>query len=134
MSIEKQDSSDISTYGPPVAWAILIFLASSIPQHAFPQYRIFSQDKLIHMGVFAVLSFLVYRAFRLKRRSAPISTAVWVTLVICAVYGALDEFHQLYVPGRSCDVYDLIADVLGAGLVLAVAFLWERRRSGGEKA
>lgn len=38
----------------------------------------------------------------------------WLAVGISAVYGATDEFHQRYVPGRSCDVFDWTADVIGA--------------------
>lgn len=134
MSTVKQESGGTGAFGPPVAWAILIFIASSIPQDAFPASRLFSQDKLIHAAVFGVLALLVFRGLRMRKPAAPVFSAVWLTMVISTLYGALDEIHQLYVPGRSCDVFDLLADALGAALVVAGAFLWERRRAGGREA
>lgn len=35
-------------------------------------------------------------------------------LGFCAVYGALDEWHQSFVPGRDADFLDWTADVAGA--------------------
>lgn len=39
---------------------------------------------------------------------------LWLAIVISAVYGASDEFHQYFVPTRSCDAADWAADVLGS--------------------
>jgi VanZ family protein len=130
MSSENQEATATSAFGPPVAWALLIFLASSIPAQAFPESRVFDYDKLIHMGIYGVFAFLLFRGFRLRRVPASLAIAGWLTLGICTAYGASDEFHQLFVPGRSCDVFDLLADLLGAGLAIAIALAWERRQAG----
>jgi VanZ family protein len=128
MSTETQETGATGAFGPPVAWALLIFLASSIPAQAFPESGIFHFDKLIHMGVYGVLAWLLFRGLRLRMLTASHVLVGWLTLGICAVYGASDELHQLFVPGRSCDVFDLLADVLGAGLAITGALLWERRQ------
>jgi VanZ family protein len=36
--------------------------------------------------------------------------------LIATAYGAIDEFHQSFVPGRSSTVADGIADAAGAAL------------------
>lgn len=128
MSSENKETTTIGAFGPPVAWALLIFLASSIPAQAFPESRVFDFDKLIHMGIYGVFAFLLFRGFRLRNLPASIALGGWLTLGICTVYGASDELHQFFVPGRSSDVFDLLADVLGAGLAIAVSLAWERRR------
>ena len=40
-----------------------------------------------------------------------------VAFQFVALYGAADEIHQRFVPNRSCDVLDWLADTLGASLV-----------------
>ena len=45
--------------------------------------------------------------------------AAWALLAASA-YGATDEFHQLFVPGRSCDVFDWLADTTGAALAVGL--------------
>lgn len=44
-----------------------------------------------------------------------------MALLICAVYAATDELHQMFVQGRSCEVRDILIDSLGAltGILLA---------------
>jgi VanZ family protein len=45
--------------------------------------------------------------------------ALWLT---CGC-GLMDEFHQVYVPGRSGDLGDLVADLAGASLATLICAL-----------
>ena len=81
-------------------------------------------DKLQHMLAFGVMGvtagFWIRPAFWRRR---PVLSLLIITLVI-SVYGAIDEFHQFFVPGRDCNVWDWVADTLGAFLgALAVLLL-----------
>ena len=49
------------------------------------------------------------------------SMRLFLSAVVTVVYGFSDEFHQLYVPGRSADMYDLAADAAGALLFVLLA-------------
>lgn len=86
-------------------------------------------DKAAHAGVFAMLALLVAwglaRAFPAWDRARVLLLA----LLASVAYGALDELHQRFVPGRSVDPLDLVADGAGAGLVIAVLW-WLGRRAG----
>lgn len=46
-----------------------------------------------------------------------ISRAVILALLIGLLYGASDEFHQMFVDGRTSSIMDLVADI--TGLILA---------------
>jgi len=61
-------------------------------------------------------------AFR-KRRPAFV---LLVTAFACSAYGAVDELHQYFVPGRNCNVWDWLADTLGAFLGAAAIMLTMR--------
>jgi VanZ family protein len=58
---------------------------------------------------------LIARALGGGRREAVLAVLLGI------LYGASDEVHQLFVPNRSSDVVDLLADTLG---VMAGAGLW----------
>ena len=65
---------------------------------------------------------------------APASRFPLIQLAVLSVafsggYAALDEFHQLFVAGRSGQPTDVLIDTLGASFAVAVIALAVRRRS-----
>ncbi len=107
-----------SPWAAPCAWAALIFVGTSIPGRnlppAFPH-----ADKLVHLVLYSVLGLLVARALNARRPTrhvGPRGVAFVATaaLVAIASFAAFDEWHQDYVPGRSADRLDWLADVAGA--------------------
>ncbi len=67
--------------------------------------------KLAHFSEYAVMGILVYALWRpwMERGKKLIMIAVaWV-----AVSAGTDEFHQLFVPGRSGNVWDVLLDTCG---------------------
>ena len=95
-----------------VAWAALLFGLSSLPAGATPSSPLSfpGDDKVVHAVLYAVLGALLRVALG---RTGP-------AVVLAAAYGATDEFHQSFVPGRDADLFDWFADVVGA--VLGAAF------------
>lgn len=56
----------------------------------------------------------------------------WLPWLLATLYAVTDEIHQLYSPGRSCQVKDILVDSLGAltgaaGVWLIIKF-WKQRR------
>jgi VanZ family protein len=80
-------------------------------------------DKLAHALVFGILGFLFGRSFKLRKGDAPFSRVLLITLMV-AVFGGLDEAHQLFVPGRMASIGDIAADI-GGGFLFALIF-WRR--------
>ena len=39
---------------------------------------------------------------------------VYISIIICILYAISDEIHQIFVPGRSCQIFDMIVDCLGS--------------------
>ena len=52
-------------------------------------------------------------------------------VAISSLYGVTDEYHQLFVPGRSFDVLDMLADALGSVVGASAMGAWSilRRRT-----
>ena len=112
---------------PAIGWACLIFISSSITASQMPDMSIFRFDKVIHCGVYFVFAFLLYRAFRHQGRYPALAHhAALVTIAAVVLFGASDEFHQLYVPGRQCDIFDLMADTSGGVLLVAAIGIKDR--------
>ncbi|MBW1903919.1 MAG: VanZ family protein [Deltaproteobacteria bacterium] len=92
----------------------LIFVISSFELEV-PGIRHFPlRDKGIHFLEYAVLGWLCAAA---SSRTWP-SASAWRTaafaVFISALWGLSDEIHQAFVPGRSSEVADVIADLLGS--------------------
>ena len=107
---------NVRRWWPPIAWAVVVLVLNSIPGSALPATAD-GLDKVIHVALYAVLGMLGARAAWTSR---PRWRAVEPLVVAIALFGALDEAHQLLVPGRTADVRDWTADVVGAGLGAAV--------------
>jgi VanZ family protein len=115
---------------PLLFWALVIFAASSIPGSSIPDSPIFDQDKLLHAGVFFVLAFFMQRSFSHQSRFPVLARySRWWILIFALVYGTLDEVHQSFVPGRTPDVFDALADGTGAAIYLLLLWIWERVRA-----
>jgi VanZ family protein len=108
-------------------YAVLIFLASAIPSAAPPLQFQFG-DKILHFIEYSVFSLLLFLTFFssgkdfLKRHVFLLSSLVGIA------YGLSDELHQKLVPGRSCDVFDFLADCLGVILIQTGIWLYLKRR------
>lgn len=105
----------------PLALAVLIFAASSRARVASPR-GIPHVDKIAHFMVYGLLGTLVCRTQRLDARGAA------GALVIASLYGVSDELHQSFVPGRTLQLADWIADTCGAALAIGLYWRWTRYR------
>ena len=108
---------------PPLLWAAAIFAVSSLSRPPGPPL-VLGLDKAVHFAVYGVLGLLTARALR-AYGVAPGRAALGAVL-LSALYAVSDEVHQAFVPLRSSDPFDWLADVLGAAL--AARLWWARAR------
>jgi len=115
-----------------VSWAALIFYLSSQPSIDAPMLFLW-QDKLFHLVAFGVLGFFVMGSLQASHNGYQ-PGQLWLVALAVMLYGVSDEFHQYFVPGRSVDVYDVLADalggLLGAWVIYRFSRLMGRRHSG----
>jgi VanZ family protein len=77
-----------------------------------------------HMIGYALLGGLAFRGFAGATWSGLTRGAAVRALLLASAYGVTDEFHQRFVPHRTPDVHDWLADTAGALIgVLIVAAL-----------
>ena len=145
-----------------IMWMILIFSMSAKPADEsteisiavgriycelfYPGYSEMTEDeqlytaedidhplrKVAHVTEYAVLGTLVSLSAGelLSDRKKQFSTA----LIISALYAAADELHQLFVPGRSGEIRDVLIDICGVFIgVLIIAVIVFLQRKEAEK-
>jgi VanZ family protein len=115
-------------FWPPVAWAAVLFIQSSISKFDAPLQLSRWDDKWAHVLIYMPLGFLLMQAMTRSEISASQRRMLLLTLLIGSLYGASDEFHQYFVPGRSPDWRDWIADSFGVALGTWI-FLKSAKRS-----
>ena len=129
---DRQKIQKILLRLPALLIAAFIWFLSS--QSILPQPKgILGWDKLQHLLVYAVLAAAAglwpTGAFWGRRPAL----ALLLTALAASAYGATDEVHQYFVPGRNCNVWDWIADTLGAIIgASAMAVLWRPRGAAAE--
>lgn len=109
-------------WGPAVLWAAGLFALSSRP--ALPVDLASGRDKIVHFAAYAVLGALLARGQIARHLPA------MVAVLLGVVYAASDEIHQAFVPNRSADIFDWVADALGviAGVLLVTHLARVRSR------
>lgn len=107
---------------PFLIWAVVIFSFSSkqVPSASEFFWKDFIVKKTAHIIEYAIMTALLYRGFlsaHIDRKKAG-----YYSIIFALVYGMTDEFHQLFTPGRTAKLRDVIIDTLGG--TLSIYFIW----------
>jgi VanZ family protein len=135
-------------YGPPIVWAVLIFIGSGdllsgshtggfilkLLRGLFPHAGEatlgaihFWIRKAGHLTEYAILAGLTARAFRTSSVEFLRRGWFWAALTVAVVYALSDEFHQSFVPSRGASLHDSLIDSVGGLLGLTIVWWWHRR-------
>ena len=119
---------------PAIAWFVLSLVLLCLPGSTIPKYpwlALIHADKWVHITLFFILCFLF--SFPIKRSSLTKNEKLkWFVLITLAgiAYGTLMEFVQdRWIPNRSFEVLDIVAD--GTGSTLALVYSWRKFLRGG---
>ena len=109
-----------------LVYCAIIFGASSIERVPEPLRWVTSYDLAAHAIVYAGLGWLAGMTLRAGAKPWR-GWQLWAApIAFAAAYGASDEVHQFFVPGRYCALADWMADVVGA-VAVQIAFLLRNR-------
>jgi VanZ family protein len=72
-------------------------------------------DKLVHGGIFFVMTFLLMLAYQMYHLQY---------FIVLTSYGVITEYLQAQTGYRTGDIFDLLADICGIILLFAVRKLW----------
>jgi VanZ family protein len=91
----------------------LIFIQSSHPSPDItPHWPYF--DKVLHFTAYALLGALFLRAFNTTQIKQNLKLIIVLSILLSSLYGISDEIHQSFVPYRTADAMDALADILGS--------------------
>ena len=107
----------------------LIFGLSSI---SHPPAFVSGADKYLHGMLYFGLGALLVRALAGGWGRRITAAVVLIAIAIGAAYGVSDEFHQSFVPMRSVEAMDVLADTVGTAIAAFALYGWDiiRARHG----
>jgi VanZ family protein len=103
----------IKYWAPVILYCgIIVFLSSqSHPSQHLPSFLFGMSDKLLHAMEYGILGILLYRAFHQTTRT---TVSIILSIICVVIFGISDEIHQWFVPNRQAELWDLLADTIGA--------------------
>jgi len=102
-------------------------IIETIEKHSFPlpigfiEYLSYNIDKVGHITLYFGFGILLYLTLSSSKNAGIREHAIIFAMILGTIYGLTDEIHQLFVPGRTASIADLLANI--TGLVLAQAFV-----------
>ena len=101
-------------------WFVLSTIFLTLPGTSFPSENwlsVVNFDKIVHVSIFSGMVILfcwgIYK--RSKNLGKKINTAFIICTLLAILYGVIIEYVQKYfIPNRSFDVTDIVADSIGA--------------------
>lgn len=116
----------VTSYKPAFIWLFITTVLLCLPGQKFPSFDFFDVihfDKFIHLIIFFTLSTL----FLLPSSNKNYKLLI-ITLLSC-LYGILMEFVQkYYIPNRSFDEWDIVADIVGSFLALILVLKYIQKK------
>lgn len=114
----------ITAYVPALIWAALVIFIggrSNVPtvESSLPL------DKIAHFFMYGALGALATRGWLKAQRPRRLV----IVLVLAMAVGVADEIHQRWVPHRTSDVKDWIADAVGITVAATLVLKHSRGRS-----
>jgi VanZ family protein len=111
----------LSLWLPVVAYMGVIFYMSSLSSPPIPEEV---SDKTLHFVFYSGLALVALRAVAGGRWEGVTLRTLVACWLIATLYGATDEWHQMFTEGRMPEFADVGADAFGAGLAAFAAGAW----------
>ena len=118
-----EKNKKLLVYTPLVVYWLILFVATTLPAASMPSFGVV--DKVNHLSAYFILAILLFLTLLFQQKIPLTKNRVAAyALIICSLYGMLDEVHQIFIPGRSAEFLDFLADACGALLgVLLMNYL-----------
>ncbi len=87
---------------------------TSYEKEKYIEKFVFIVRKGAHFSIYLILGLLIMSYF--KEIYLVSNKGLFLTVIICFLYACSDEIHQLFVPGRSGEIRDVLIDTTGGVL------------------
>jgi VanZ family protein len=114
-------------FAPAALYYALIFFLSSRSYDI--KIDVFFLDKIIHLIEFAFLGLLLSFGYFMSLKS-PLGLKAGLTICSGILLGSLDELHQYFIPRRSVQFFDVVADAIGILIGLLLYYYISRTAPG----
>jgi VanZ family protein len=128
----QQTHIPFKRFWPGIIWFVVLLVLICTPGNHLPSSKFLieiSFDKMVHVGAFALLAWLFY--YPVAKTDWPAAVKRHYLIKICVstiIWGLATELIQRYfIPNRSFDMADWLADSMGAVLAFAVVKWWPVR-------
>lgn len=114
---------------PVIIWALIIFIMSSFNAEESANQSNFIVNiiasifninnisllsliirKLAHFTEYLILGVLVINMFTKNN----VRKSYILSILLCIIYATSDEIHQIFTPGRACQIKDILIDSVGS--------------------
>ena len=115
-----------------IVWIVVMLTVSSIPDLTIiPHWHLTWKDKIAHITEYAILALLFLLMLKQENRIANRKRRLLTVLCFGLLLAVIDELHQLFIPGRSTDVLDIVADFSGIVIMTFIFNLIRNRIETG---
>lgn len=112
-----------------IIWMMIIFWESSIGDYSsVPGVKDGHNDflsSIVHILSYLILCFLFIKSFIVS--GVKRNKSIIYGFVLASLYGATDEWHQYFVPGREMHLGDWLLDVVGSFIVFSFYKYFDRK-------
>lgn len=110
-------------------WAVIIMILTLTPGKYVPSYTLFSYDKLGHTGIFCIQALLIMFTMSFSEKNYSLKRILLTGSLVAIVYGFMIELIQGFIPDRSMDIFDALANISGSFLALLLFYLLNRKKT-----
>ncbi len=97
-----------------IIWAVLLTILLLMPGDNIPEQDFLPGfDKLVHVGIFGIFSFLFVNTIKKSGKHRIQRSKLIFSFFVTFLYSVALEYCQRFVPGRSFDISDLLANGIG---------------------
>jgi VanZ family protein len=114
-------------YWPAIIWWAVLTYCSLTVAPQLPDFNLFTLDKVLHFGIYGLLCLLIMGGWRFSGNQLS-PKVIFFAVAGCAFWGILMECTQGFLPYRSFELDDMVANTIGA--IMAPPGYWLLRKVG----